>query len=108
VRPPRGFGVKEFLRDDGSSPYRDWVDGLPVAVRARIAARIVRFETGNLGDSKALGGGLWEARFFFGPGYRLYFGLHAGRLVILLMGGGKGSQTRTSAERERCGATSWR
>jgi putative addiction module killer protein len=32
------------------------------------------FETGNLGDHKLLGDGVWEARLAFGPGYRLYFG----------------------------------
>jgi len=69
----RGFEVRELLRADGSSPFREWMDTLPTAVSARIAARVVRFESGNLGDTKAVGGGVWEARFMFGPGYRLYF-----------------------------------
>ena len=33
----------------------------------------MRFENGNLGDHKNVGGGVWEARLDFGPGYRLYF-----------------------------------
>ncbi len=93
----RGFEVREYLRSDGSCPFREWMDELPVPVRARISARLVRFEGGNLGDSKALGAGLWEARFVFGPGYRVYFGLQDGRLVILLAGGDKGSQRRDIA-----------
>ncbi|MBI5511655.1 MAG: hypothetical protein HY903_23105 [Deltaproteobacteria bacterium] len=50
-----GFEVREFLRADGSSPFRAWMDELPVATRARISARIARFEAGNLGDAKGLG-----------------------------------------------------
>lgn len=92
VRPARGFEVREFIRADGSSPFREWVDDLPVAIAARIAARVVRFEAGNLGDAKALGDGVWEARFMFGPGYRLYFGLLGGRLILLLLGGDKKTQ----------------
>lgn len=63
-----------------------------MVVRARISARVVRFEAGNLGDAKNLGEGVWEARFMFGPGYRLYFGVQDGRLILLLVGGDKRTQ----------------
>ena len=75
-----GFEVRELLRADGSSPFREWMDELPVAVRARISARIARFEAGSLGDAKVLAEGVWEARFMFGPGYRLYFGERSARI----------------------------
>ena len=65
------LAVNEYITSAGWSPFRGWLDLLEVAVRARIQARIVRFELGNLGDHKALGGGVWEARFTFGAGYRL-------------------------------------
>ena len=39
-----------------------------MAVRARIQARVLRFELGNLGDHKCVGDGVWEARVMFGPG----------------------------------------
>ena len=41
--------VEEFESKDGHSPYREWLDGLDVSVRARIQARVFRFEQGNLG-----------------------------------------------------------
>jgi putative addiction module killer protein len=54
----------------------------------------LRFETGNLGDHKDLGSGVWEARMDFGPGYRVYFGKHGRQLVLLLVGGDKRSQSK--------------
>lgn len=86
--------IREYLTADGKSPYREWLRGLDVAVRARVQARILRFELGNLGDHKALGDGVWEARLAFGAGYRVYFGRHEGMVVLLLTGGDKGSQRR--------------
>ena len=50
------------------------------------------FETGNLGDHKSGGGGVWEARVNFGPGYRIYFGKEGEHLVILLGGSSKKGQ----------------
>ena len=66
--------VREYLTADGKNPYREWLDTLDVTPRARIQARVLRFSTGNLGDHKSVGGGVWEARVMFGPGYRIYFG----------------------------------
>jgi putative addiction module killer protein len=60
--------------------------------RARVQARILRFEAGNLGDHKALGGGVWEARLDCGPGYRVYLAKAERTVVLLLVGGDKRSQ----------------
>jgi putative addiction module killer protein len=86
--------VREFLDDGGRSPFREWLLELDQAVRARIQARILRFELGNLGDHKQVGGGVWEARLDFGPGYRVYFGRSGRELVLLLLGGDKSSQRK--------------
>ena len=86
--------VREYMEQDGRSPFREWLRRLDVPTRARIQARILRFETGNLGDHKLLGDGVWEARLAFGPGYRLYFGKSGQELVLLLLGGDKRSQTK--------------
>lgn len=37
---------------------------------------------------------MWEARLAFGPGYRIYFGKSGRELVLLLLGGDKGSQRK--------------
>ncbi len=88
------FVVREYVEDTGQIPFRAWLSQLDVAVRARIQARVLRFESGSLGDHKELGGGVWEARLDFGPGYRLYFGRRGRELVLLLLGGDKKSQTK--------------
>lgn len=95
------FSVQEYLTPDGRSPYRAWLQSLDVPTRARVQARVLRFEMGNLGDHKAVGDGVFEARFGFGPGYRIYFGIHARTVVLLLLGGDKGSQTRDIRQAKR-------
>lgn len=87
-----GLTVREYLTADGKSPFRAWLQSLTVAVRARIQARVLRFESGNLGDHKSVGSGVWEARVMFGPGYRIYVGKDGNSIIVLLVGGDKGSQ----------------
>ena len=86
--------VREYETAEGKIPFRDWLATLDRATRARVQARVVRFETGNLGDHRGVGGGEQEARVMFGPGYRIYFGQDGARLVLLLVGGSKGSQAK--------------
>jgi len=49
---------------------------------------------GNLGDHKDVGGGVWEARLDFGPGYRVYFGKSGRELILLVAGGDKKTQKK--------------
>lgn len=86
--------IREYLTEDGSNPYREWLMKLDTKTRARVQARVLRFEEGNLGDHKALQAGVWEARLAFGPGYRIYFGREGEALVLLLCGGDKSTQRR--------------
>ena len=63
--------------------------------KVRITSRVGRIACdGNLGDAKALGRGLSELRIDCGPGYRLYFSSKEDRVMLLLIGGDKGSQKR--------------
>src|SRR3972149_2772412 len=93
--------IREYLAEDGCSPFHDWLDTLDVTVRARIQARVLRFEMGNLGDHKSVGGGVWEARLTFGAGYRLYFGKDGNSIIVLLVGGEKSSQSQDISRAKR-------
>lgn len=88
--------------------FIDWLTNLKDRrAAARIAARILRLEDGNLGDVKPVGEGVSELRIHYGPGYRVYF-MQAERTVILLLcGGDKHTQARDMAEAKKL-AKAWK
>ena len=78
--------------------FRKWLDDLADKRAAeRIAQRIVRLQSGLIGDVKPVGGGVSELRIDHGPGYRVYFVKRGTVLIILLCGGDKRSQSRDIA-----------
>ncbi len=86
--------VREYETAEGKVPFREWLATLDRTTRARVQARVLRFETGNLGDHKSVGGGVQEARVMFGAGYRVYFGQDGSSLVLLLVGGTRTTQAK--------------
>lgn len=60
--------------------------------KIRIINRIERMSTGTFGDTKQVTPNIYEARLFFGAGYRIYYTLKNNELIILLMGGDKSTQ----------------
>ncbi len=88
------LSIREYVTAEGLNPFRGWLETLDLPVKARVQARVLRFEMGNLGDHKSVGGGVWEARMMFGAGYRIYFGKDAHSAIVLLVGGVKSSQSQ--------------
>ena len=82
----------EVIRTDD---FDKWLRKLKDRVgRLRIVERLDRLASGNPGDVKQVGHGVWELRLMFGPGYRIYY-LHDGpRVILLLCGGDKATQQR--------------
>jgi putative addiction module killer protein len=94
---PSKLSIKKHMRHEivRTRVFGDWLNGLRDRhAKTIIAARIERIAVGNLGDVKTLGGGLSELRISFGPGYRIYFTVENGQVIILLAGGDKSSQQR--------------
>jgi len=58
----------------------------------RIARRLDSIQAGFFGDHKQLSDRLFELRFFFGPGYRVYYTISGDTVVFILAGGDKTSQ----------------
>lgn len=84
-----------YMTEDGQCPFEDWLNGLrDLTGRAIMRKRLNRVRVGNLGNSRSLGDGVWELKIDFGPGYRVYFGEDGPKLVVLLVGGDKGTQER--------------
>ena len=59
-----------------------------------IATRLVRIQSGLLGDWKTVSDGVSEIRIDYGPGYRLYYTMREQVIVILLCGSDKRGQDR--------------
>jgi putative addiction module killer protein len=82
-----------YTDEAGIDLFGQWLESLAdVGTRATIAARLVRLELGLFGDNKSLGEGLHELRIDYGPGWRVYYGRQAGRVILLLAGSDKAMQ----------------
>ncbi len=79
-----------YFEFDNNIPFEEWVCSLSEFYQARIYKRLLKIETdGYLGDYKSVGDGVFELRFFFGSGYRVYFGFDGTDIILLLCGGDK-------------------
>jgi putative addiction module killer protein len=75
--------------------------------RLAIAGRIDRLAAGHAGDVRSVGDGIREMRVHLGPGYRIYFIERDGRILILLCGGDKKTQSR-DVEAAKSMARAWK
>jgi putative addiction module killer protein len=70
---------------------------LDAVAAAKVTTAVRRVELGKFSNVKGVGGGVFEYRIDFGPGYRVYFGKDGETVVILLGGGTKKRQDRDIA-----------
>ena len=76
-----------------SPQFKKWLRRLAADTRVRIMARINNAcDTGHFGDCKPLGEGLFEMRYNFAHGYRVYHGFWKEKLLLLTLGGDKSGQ----------------
>lgn len=91
---------------NGKEPFKDWLSGLnDKRAQAKILVCIERAESGNFGDHKSIGDGIFEMRIFYGPGYRLYYALENNKIILLLVGGDKSTQRRDIEKAKRIWAS---
>jgi putative addiction module killer protein len=89
------FEVRQFVARDGFNPYMDWLRKLrDTKGKISVVRRVSRLESGNFGDHKSVGGGVWELKIDAGPGYRVYYAQAGKVLLLLLCGGDKSTQQR--------------
>jgi putative addiction module killer protein len=81
--------LRGYIDEKGNQPFARWFSDLDYNAAARVQ--------GNLSNVKGVGGGIFEYKIDFGPGYRIYFGKDGDRLVILVGGGSKKRQARDIA-----------
>ena len=85
--------VVEYVREDGSIPFKKWFDDLEPAAAAKVAAAQVRLSQGNTSSVKWFSG-LGEYVIDWGPGYRVYLARDGEKLIVLFGGGTKRGQQR--------------
>ena len=89
------YKIEIYKTSKGKEPYTEWEKSLDRTTLARIDARLTRIrETGNLGICEPVGDGVFELKFDFGPGYRVYFGFKKDTFLIFLLGGHKKGQQK--------------
>jgi putative addiction module killer protein len=87
--------IKKLELQNQLVPFDEWFDSIhDKRMQAAVDARLARVRAGNFGDCESVGGGVFELRINFGPGLRVYYGLHGQEIVVLLGGGDKRSQQR--------------
>ena len=85
------MNVQEYVKEDGSNPYQDWLDSLNSAAAVKVAVVRSRLEIGNTSNVKWFGG-IGEYRIDWGPGYRIYPAQDGQDLIVLFGGGTKKRQ----------------
>jgi putative addiction module killer protein len=85
--------VEEYVREDGSNPYKKWFDGLDPQSAAKVTTAKLRLELGNTSSVKWFAG-MGECVIDWGPGYRIYLARDGESLIVLFGGGTKRGQQR--------------
>lgn len=87
--------IQRYITPDGKVPFSEWFDSLrDTNAQAKIISRLNRMTAGNLGDYRSVGEGVSELKINYGPGYRVYFGQIGSKIVLLLCGGDKSTQSK--------------
>jgi putative addiction module killer protein len=89
------FKLERYVTKAGVKPVDTWLNAQELSVNARIESRFFNVERGCIGDHRHVGGDIWELKFHFGPGYRVYVARDGDKLVLLLLYAGiKGTQKK--------------
>src|SRR2546425_6015202 len=89
--------LQEYIREDGSSAYQTWFNGLDGQAAAKVAVAMARMELGNTSNIEWFRG-IGEYKIDWGPGYRIYLAKDGERLIILFGGSTKKGQQKAIDE----------
>ncbi|HZD12397.1 MAG TPA: type II toxin-antitoxin system RelE/ParE family toxin [Candidatus Binatus sp.] len=93
--------IIEYLDRQTRSPFAAWFEGLNASAAAKVTSALYQVAAGNWSNVKGVGGGVFERKINFGPGYRIYFGKDGDTLVILLGGSSKQRQQQAIEAAQR-------
>lgn len=86
--------IKFYKAPDGKEPVKEWLLALDKSLRVKVIRRIERIYDDNFGDFKQPESNLYELRFTFGKGYRIYYTIQNNLIVLLLNAGDKSRQSK--------------
>ena len=95
--------VVEYVREDGTCPYRNWFESLDAHAAAQVATAMYRLRAGNTSNVKWFAG-IGERVINWGPGYRVYLAADGPALILLLGGGTKRTQVQDVPRALRLGS----
>ena len=87
--------VHYYIKSNGKSPFLDWINSLDVKQQVIVDRYIQRVVQGGARKSvKNLKAGVFEIKIPYSSGLRVYFGEDGNKIILLLVGGDKKTQTR--------------
>lgn len=94
-KPKHHVIVTAYKNKKGKEPLENWLESLKDHQTIfRIRDRVDRIAEFNFfGDYKQINQKIYELRFHFGPGYRIYFTYQSEEVIVILCGGDKSSQS---------------
>lgn len=91
--------VEEYIRPDGSIPYKEWFDSLDAQAAAKVATAKIRMELGNTSNVKWFAG-IGEYVIDWGPGYRIYLAKDGESLIVLFGAAPSGAKRRQQGDNQ--------
>ena len=87
--------IEYHIDESGREPFRGWHESLrDFKAQTVIDAKMARVRLGNFGACQPVGHGVFEFKIDYGPGYRIYYGRIASKIILLLCGGDKSTQQK--------------
>ncbi len=88
------YTIKIFKDTTGKEPFSLWLKSLDKNIVRRIFLGINAISVDNFSNCKSLKDGVFELKFYFEVGYRVYFGKYKNEIILLLLGGDKSTQQK--------------
>ncbi len=87
--------IDYYKTNDGKCPFKEWLNSLSIEYQMRIRKRLDRIYEGNFGDwGQIQNSKLFDMRFFFCKGYRVYYKELDDVVVLIVAGSDKSNQDK--------------
>ena len=87
--------IEYYYLDSGEAPFLKWFSKLDMLSQQIVDRYIVRLASSEqIKNVRSLKDGVFEVKIYHGSGLRVYFAYEGEKIIILLLGGDKGTQDR--------------